>query len=119
MWDVTCPDTLASSHLDRAVTGPGAGAVTTVAESKKRLKYDEIARTYHFIPVAVETLGALGEDATDFLKDLGSRIISTTKDQRAMDFLYQRVSVAVQRGNAACVLGTLPSSSNLDDVFYI
>ena len=24
VWDVTYPDTLTSSHLDRAITGPGA-----------------------------------------------------------------------------------------------
>ena len=58
VWDVTVPDTLASSHLNHAVTGPGA--VASVAESNKRTKYEEISRTFHFIPVAVETLGALG-----------------------------------------------------------
>jgi len=31
----------------------------------------------------------------------------------------QRLSVAVQRGNAACVLGTVPASIGLDELFYI
>ena len=117
VWDVTCPDTLASSHLNNAVTGPGA--VASVAESNKRTKYEEISHTFHFIPVAVETLGALGADAAAFFKDLGTRIKTVTQERRAFDFLMQRVSVAIQRGNAACILGTLPSNANLDAIYFL
>ena len=52
--DVTYPETLAPSHLNHAVTGPGA--VATFAEVNKRLKYAEISRTYIFVPIAVETM---------------------------------------------------------------
>ena len=67
VWDVTCPDTLAQSHLNRAVTG--SGVVATDAESRKRTKYEIISQTHCFVPIAVETLGALCEEATVFLKD--------------------------------------------------
>jgi len=117
VWDVTCPDTLASSHLNYAVTGPGA--VASASESKKRTKYEEISRTFHFIPVAVETLGALGVDAATFFKDLGARVKTVTQERRSFEFLMQRVSVAIQRGNAACILGTLPFNSNLDAIYYL
>ena len=71
-------------------------------------------------PVAVETLGALCEEATAFLKDLGRRIAATTKEHRSFEFLMQRVSVVVQRGNAACVLGTTSDNNyKLEDLFYI
>ena len=117
MWDVTCSDTLAPSHLNRAVTGPGV--VATDAESHKLTKYETISRTHCFIPIADETLGALGDDATAFLKDLGGRIATVTKEHRATEFLLQRVSVALHRGNAACIFGTLPNSADLDDIFYL
>ena len=118
VWDVTCCDTLAISHLNCAVTGPGV--VTTDAECRKQLKYEAISRTHCFIPVAVETIGALGEEATGFLKDLGRRIAATTKEHRSFEFLMQRVSVVIQRGNAACVLGTTSDNNNkLEDLFYI
>ena len=84
VWDVTCPDTLAPSHINHAVMGPGA--VASIAELNKRTKYEDISRTFHFIPVAVETLGALGEDAGAFLKDLGARIKSVTQERRAFEF---------------------------------
>ena len=118
VWDVTCPDTLAQSHLNRAVTG--SGVVATDAESRKRIKYEIISQTHCFVPIAVETLGALGEEATAFLKDLGGRIAAVTKERRVVEFLLQRISVAIQRGNAACVLGTTPDCNrNLDDIYYI
>jgi len=60
-WDVTYPDTLAQSHLN--LTVPGAGAVANDDESHKRAKYDAISQTQYFIPIAVEKLGAFGDEA--------------------------------------------------------
>jgi hypothetical protein len=118
VWDVTCPDTLATSHLNKAVTGPGV--VASEAELKKCAKYQTISQTHCFVPVAVETLGALGENANAFFADLGGRIASVTKEPRAFQFLMQRVSVAIQRGNAASVLGTADCGiNNLEEIFYI
>ena len=55
-----------------------------------------------------------------FFKDLGRRIAATTKEHCSFEFLMQRVSVVVQRGNAACVLGTTSDNNNkLEDLFYI
>ena len=59
VWDFTCPDTLAASHLNYAVIGPGA--VANHAESRKTVKYNALSPLYRFVPVAVETLGALGD----------------------------------------------------------
>jgi hypothetical protein len=36
-----------------------------------------------------------------FLRDLSERIVMVTKDRRSFQFLLQRLSLAVQRGNAA------------------
>ena len=117
VWDFTCPDTLAASHLNRAVLSPGA--VANDAESRKSAKYRSLAAMYSFTPVAVETLGSLGEEATAFFRDLGRRIAMVTAEPRSSQFLLQQLSITVQRGNAACVLGTMPSSRGLDEVFYI
>jgi len=101
VWDFTWPDTFATSHLNRAVTG--AGAVATEAEAKKKLKYSRLSATYYFIPVAVESAGALGEDASDFINEPGRRIATVTGEPRSTEFLFQRLSVAVQCSNAACM----------------
>ena len=117
VWDFTCPDTLAASHLNRAVVSPGS--VANDAEDRKTEKYLSLAPLYNFKPIAVETLGALGECATDFFQNLGQRISVATGEPRSSQFLFQRLSVAVQRGNAACVVGTVPGSCGLEDFFYI
>ena len=59
--------------------------------------------------MAVETLGALGEEASTFFRDLGHRIKAVIAEL-SLQFLMQQLSVAAQRGNAACVLGTVPAS---------
>ena len=74
--DFTCPDTLALSHLNRAVVGPSA--VANEVEEKKKSKYSSLSPLYDFTPIAVKTLGAVGESALDFLQELGRRIASST-----------------------------------------
>ena len=91
--------------------------MATFAEDNKRLKYAEISRTYIFVPIAVETMGAVGEEGLTLLKELGAWISILTKERRSFEFLM--FSVAIQRGNAACILGTLPSASDLDDIYYL
>jgi hypothetical protein len=117
IWDVTCPDTLAASHLDRAVLAPGT--VANDAEQRKRTKYFSLAARYHFVPITIETLGSLGEEAMQFFRDVGHRVAAETGEPRSLQFLLQRVSVAVQRGNAACVVGTVRQDCCWDDIFYL
>jgi hypothetical protein len=88
-------------------------------EKRKKLKYRSLTSLYSFTPVAVESLGSVGEEASMFFRDLGNRIASVSNEARSYSFLMQRLSVAIQRGNAACVLGTFPCSSALDELFYI
>ena len=47
-------------------------------------------------------------NAKSFIKELANRVKSETKEEKARPFLIQQLSVAVQRGNAAAVLGTSP-----------
>ena len=43
-----------------------------------------------------------------FVRELGRRTSMITHDPRETSFLLQRISVAVQKGNAASCAGTLP-----------
>ena len=105
VWDATCPDTFAPSHLPAAVRG--AGVVAAQAEQVKVSKYAHLDTTHHFVPFAVETSGVLGEAAENFTRELARRICKATGEPRSRQFLLQRLSIAVQRGNAAAVLGTM------------
>lgn len=117
VWDFTCPDTFAQSHLNVAVSGPGT--VATEAEVNKRRKYTSLSATYIFVPIAVETMGALGDEAVDFIHKLGRRVATVSGEKKATEFLLQRLSVAIQRGNAASVMGTVEAKDFLDAVFYL
>jgi len=111
-WDATTPDTLAGSHL--AATSGIAGAAASSAARLKSRKYDELTRTHIFVPVAVETLGAWCQEGLNWMVEIGRRMTRTTGDLRETFFLLQRLSVAVQKGNAASIRGTLPNQI-LDD----
>jgi len=83
IWDVTSPDTPAASYLDKAVTGPGV--VATEAETRKRQKYSSIDDSlFIFQPIAIETLGAFGSSAIEFVDDLGHRMQIVCHDTRAV-----------------------------------
>ena len=69
VWDATCPDTYAPSHISIAVRG--AGTVAAQAERVKMAKYEHLASSHFFVPFAVETSEVLGEAAEEFVGELG------------------------------------------------
>ena len=79
-----------TSHLNRAVAGPGAAA--TDAEERKKSKYSSPSPLYDFTPIAVETLGAVGESVMDFFRQLGRHIATMTAETRSFAFLMQHLS---------------------------
>ena len=112
IWDATCPNTFAASHLESASNIPGI--VAEQAEESKCLKYSSLRSSYHFVPVGIETSGVFGPQAAAFLHDLGRRLKTTTLEHEALNHLLQRISVAVQRTNYVAIRGTL--SINNEDI---
>ena len=62
-----------------------------------------------FQPVAIETSGAIGSRSRAFLRELGRRVGAQTGEARSTSYLFQRLSVTIQRGNAAAVMGCAPA----------
>ena len=60
-----------------------------------------------FFPVAIETLGPFGDSAHAFISELGRRLVKVTGNRKATSELRQQLSIAVQRGNAIAVRGSL------------
>ena len=95
-WDVTVADSFAASYIkDTSFT---AGAASELAAMTKTAKYEELTRTYLFVPLACEVTGVWNAEAEEFFNCLGSRISGATGDARETTFLYQRLSIALQRG---------------------
>lgn len=115
LWDVTVRDTCAQSYIN--ISSSKAGAVAEQAERKKHNHYINLKENHLFTPIAFESLGSCGPETKKFLTILGKKLKDTTGEKRSLDFLYQKISVSIQRGNAACILGTF-ETKKLDD-FYI
>jgi len=104
IWDVTVADTLAPSYVKQASIL--AGAAAEIAETRKETKYRELSTANVFVPIALETLGPIGRKALVFLTEIGRRSSLINDDTRETSFLFQRISVAVQRFNSLLLKGS-------------
>jgi len=85
-----------------------------MAASRKDAKYATLRTHYDFQPIAVETLGPINESASSFLYDVGRRISLVSGEDREPQFLFQRISVAIQRFNAVLLHNGFLSSDHPD-----
>ena len=85
-WDVTVTDTLAESYLP--ATSSSGGSAAEGAANRKELKYQALARTHTFIPLAFETFGPINSKGVLFLHQLGRRLKANTGDLRETVFYF-------------------------------
>jgi len=98
-WDVTVAHTLADSYV--SATTRSGGAAAEQAAGRKTVKYDLLAQTGRlFQPIAAETLGPLNQSSIAFFSKLGRKIASISGHNREPSFLFQRISITVQRFNS-------------------
>ncbi|XP_055345638.1 uncharacterized protein LOC129593381 isoform X2 [Paramacrobiotus metropolitanus] len=116
-WDVTCVDTVALSHIKSNSTAAGSAAAQ--AEDRKTRQYAYLVGRYIFAALAFETFGPWGKSASALVKEIGKRLQQHTGEPRSHEFLRQRLSIEIQRGNAASVLGTIDLTDNLREIFLL
>ena len=112
-WGVTVTQythTLAPTNLVHSVHV--AGSAAEAAADRKSIKYASLSPSHLFVPVVLETHGPVCKAALDLFADLGRRIAERTGDPREGAFLFQRISIAIQRGNAAALLGSFGDVGN-------
>ena len=81
------------------------------AASRKEDKYVDLGARYISEPIAVETLGVFNASARHLLADLERKISINT---RQTSYLFQRISVLVQRFNAVLLHDILPAADCTD-----
>ncbi|CAH2210119.1 jg14195 [Pararge aegeria aegeria] len=69
-----------------------------------------------FLCLLEQRLGPCCPEASALLKGLSKSAIESPDDPRAGSYLGQQISVAIQRGNAASILGTVPRCGGFEDV---
>ena len=75
---------------------------------QKTEKYSTLSSAYRFEPIAVENLGVFSSTTLNFISELGRRIFVHTGDARETSYLFQRISIMLQRFNSVLLHDTLP-----------
>jgi len=113
-WDVTVVSTLADSYLHS--TSRSAGSAAEAASVRKESKYSTLPSDLIFQPIAMETHGPLNASALNFLSEVGRRLSSVSGDSRETSFLFQRLSVIVQRFNSVLILDSFCTTNEDPDL---
>jgi len=66
-------------------------------------KYAALSKEFQFIPIAIETLGLVGEEATRLLEELGRRIEAVTRHSRSVISLAAFECGSAKRKCNVCV----------------
>jgi hypothetical protein len=118
VWDVTVVDTLADSYVLK--TSEVSGFAAEMACKRKHSKYGSIILSnYIFKGLAFETLGPWCKETIDFINVIGNRLIADSGDSKSKKFLFEKISLAIQRGNAASIRGTFSDSALLSEIFAL
>ena len=72
----------------------------------KTLKYQGLNATHIFHPIAIETAGSWDDQAVELIEEIGRRSAQETDDPKETTYLFQRISVAIQRGNTLAFTNT-------------
>jgi len=104
---------LAESYIGDSATNAGSAAES--AATRKATKYAVLERTHIFQPVAVENLGTMNASAYGFLAGLGRKISAISGDDRDTSYLFQRISVLIQRFNATLLHDSFADENRSDD----
>ena len=69
--------------------------------------------------IGIETFGSWGSNGHKLVKEIGKKVIEETDEKKSAFFLFQSISnsIAIQKGNVSCILGTVPHSEGLDEIF--
>ena len=83
-----------------------SGSAAEAAAELKIRKYSALATSHHFVPFAIETLGPICKIASDLISEISLRSSERSGEPRESAFLFQKLSIAVQRGNCAALHST-------------
>ena len=97
------------------MTSSEAEAAARQAASTKNTKYIDITFTHIFYPIAIETAGSWDVQALEVIEEISRWVTEATEDPKEMMYLFQRLSMTIQRGN----MGNALSFFNTFDKNYV
>ena len=105
-------DTLAPCYF--AVSAQVTGSAAPAAE-RKVSRYAGLSVSYLFVPIAIQTLGPINVAEHSFFFELGRRLSTISDDPRESFFLFQRISILIQRFNEVAFRGTFDAETGHDE----
>ena len=82
------------------------GSAAEQAAHRNTLKHAGLDSSFIFQPVAIDSLGQYNRSALDFIGETGNRTSLSTGNKREASFLFQRLSICIQRFNLVAFNGT-------------
>ena len=113
--DVTVTSPLAPSNLGAAAAYPGGALAKAYARKVRDTAQACQEQGLVFLPMALETLGGMHQVTVAQLKKLGTALArhSGSDERETTSQLFQRVSLHLQRGNAALLTTRRPEADIL------
>jgi len=96
-WMLRQPAHVADSCLQTSYREPDS--VAELSANRKEDKYSMLSGSYIFQPLAFKSHGPQNASAISFIKELGHRISQRFGADRETQFLFQQLSVIMQRYN--------------------
>src|SRR6218665_501696 len=93
-------------------TRDAAGGSTAEQADFKTLKYGGLPSSFTFQPVAIETLDQFNRSTIEFISERGNRISLITGNKRETSFLFQKLSISIQRVNLVAFKGTFTTTDD-------
>ena len=109
VWDFTCSNRLAATYPSAATQE--VAKMADLAKARKYKTYEQLSPNYILRPVAIDTLGGIGPDSLCFVSELGKGMMHKFGSPLGTSYLRQRLGLAVQRSNAACILKNFSTDS--------
>ena len=75
-------------------------------------KYTALSQTPEFVLLAIETSGVFNSEGLEFVKKIGSRISNSSSGEKEAAYLFQRIPVAIQKGNSISFSGSFEQCDN-------
>ena len=97
-------------------TSRSAGSAAEAATVRKESKYSTLPIDLIFQPIAMETHGPLNASALNFLSEVGRRLSSVSGDSRETSFLFQHLSILVQRFNSVFIMDSFCTTDEDPDL---
>jgi hypothetical protein len=66
-----------------------------------------------------ETLRSYDPEAIKFLENLGHKLGLINGEKHLKCFLFQSIGISIQKGNAACILGTKGILGKVEELAYL